>query len=272
MPSILPGYSYDIFVSYRQNDNRSGWVTDFVTSLREELAATVKEPVSIYFDAHPIDGLLETHDVDESLNDKLKCVIFIPIISQTYCDPKSFAWSKEFLRFKQLSQAGTGLKVTVHNGNVSSRILPIRIHEIDHADKLMIEQEIGPLRSIDFIFRTAGVNRPLHIHEDHPHQNLNNTYYRDQINKVANTVKGILTHGVPAKAIPSSKSKPPAGAVSDKQMILGIALGLLFAFVFIMYYFFLRKDNGRRSKAEHSTEMSKELLSQRFNSETYVHY
>jgi len=30
MPSLLPGFEYDIFISYRHNDNRSGWVTDFV--------------------------------------------------------------------------------------------------------------------------------------------------------------------------------------------------------------------------------------------------
>jgi len=28
MPSILPGYEYDIFISYRQKDNKQdGWVT-----------------------------------------------------------------------------------------------------------------------------------------------------------------------------------------------------------------------------------------------------
>lgn len=25
MPSLVPGYEYDIFISYRHNDNRSGW-------------------------------------------------------------------------------------------------------------------------------------------------------------------------------------------------------------------------------------------------------
>lgn len=89
--SILPGFEYDIFISYRHNDNRSGWVTEFVNTLQEELAATIKEDISIYFDKNPHDGLLETHNVDKSLEGKLKCLIFIPILSQTYCDPKSFA-------------------------------------------------------------------------------------------------------------------------------------------------------------------------------------
>ena len=42
MPSILPTFEYDIFISYRHNDNRSGWVTDFVNALQEEWAATIK--------------------------------------------------------------------------------------------------------------------------------------------------------------------------------------------------------------------------------------
>lgn len=53
MPSILPDFEYDIFISYRQNDNKSassdkrdGWVTSFVQVLRDELEATLKNPIS----------------------------------------------------------------------------------------------------------------------------------------------------------------------------------------------------------------------------------
>lgn len=99
MPSLTHGFEYDIFISYRHNDNQSGWVTDFVSALQEELASTIKESVSIYFDKSPHDGLLETHNVDKSLEGKLKCLIFIPIISQTYCDSRSFAWQHEFCVF-----------------------------------------------------------------------------------------------------------------------------------------------------------------------------
>jgi hypothetical protein len=68
MPSILPGYEYDIFISYRHKDNKGEyWVTEFVKVLKAELETTFKEDVSIYFDANPRDGLLETHDVDKSL-------------------------------------------------------------------------------------------------------------------------------------------------------------------------------------------------------------
>ncbi len=103
MSSLIPNFEYDIFISYRHNDNRSGWVTEFVKALQEELAATIKEPVSVYFDANPHHGLLETHNVDKSLEGKLKCLIFIPIISQTYCDTKSFAWQHEFVAFNRIA-------------------------------------------------------------------------------------------------------------------------------------------------------------------------
>ena len=122
MPSLIPGYEYDIFISYRHKDNKyDGWVSEFVANLRKELEATFKEDISIYFDENPRDGLLETHHVDKSLEGKLKCLIFIPIISQTYCDPKSFVWNKEFLVFKKLAvEDQFGLKVKLVNGNVTS--------------------------------------------------------------------------------------------------------------------------------------------------------
>ena len=105
MPSLLPGYEYDIFISYRQNDNQSDqWVTNFVRILKEEINASFKKDISIYFDENPQDGLLETHDVDQSLNDKVKCLVFIPIVSQTYCDPECFAWQKEFIAFRDFPE------------------------------------------------------------------------------------------------------------------------------------------------------------------------
>ena len=195
MASLIPGYEYDIFISYRHNDNRSGWVTEFVEALQEELAATIKELVSVYFDTNPHDGLLETHNVDKSLEGKLKCLIFIPIISQTYCDSKSFAWQYEFLAFNKLAKEDSiGRDIKLRNGNYASRILPIRIHDLEQEDVKLFEKETGTvLRSMDFIFKTAsGVNRPLKANEDHPQDNLNKTFYGDQINKIAHAIKEII--------------------------------------------------------------------------------
>ncbi len=207
MPSIVPGYEYDIFVSYRHKDNRNtsglsqspghqignGWVTDFVADLSKELESTFKEDVSIYFDSDPIDGLLETHNVDKSLEGKLKALIFIPILSQIYCDPRSFAWQHELCAFNKIALDDfIGRDIKLRSGNVASRILPVTIHYLDPEDRNLIETELrSKLRAIDFIFRSPGVNRPLRA-DDKRQDNSNNLFYRDQINKVANAIKEII--------------------------------------------------------------------------------
>lgn len=193
MASIIQSFAYDLFISYRHNDNRSGWVTEFVRALKEELAATIKEPVSVYFDNNPYDGLLETHNVDKSLEEKLRCLIFVPILSQTYTDPKSFAWQHEFCAFNRLSREGNfGRDVKLGNGNVTSRILPVKIHDLDAEDLDAISKELGnPLRAIEMIYREPGVNRPLNP-GDNKHDNLNKTDYRNQVNKIANTAKELI--------------------------------------------------------------------------------
>jgi TolB-like protein len=195
MASLIPGYEYDIFISYRQKDNKhDGWVTEFVDNLKGELESTFKEQISVYFDINQHDGLLETYDVDASLKDKLKCLIFIPIISRTYCDPKSFAWEHEFKAFNdQASKDQFGLKVKLPNGNVASRILPIRIHDLDNEDIELCEMILGGvLRGIEFIYKEPGVNRPLAL-KDNEEKNSNRTNYRNQINKVANAIKELIS-------------------------------------------------------------------------------
>jgi len=194
MASIIRGYEYDIFISYRQKDNKGDrWVSEFVEALKTELESTFKEEVSVYFDINPHDGLLETHDVDASLKEKLKCLIFIPVISQTFCDPLSFAWQHEFAAFNKMAKEDQfGRDIRLAGGNVASRMLPIKIHELDPEDKTLLENELGGvLRSVEFIYKAAGVNRPLKPNDERT-ENLNHTYYRDQINKVANAIKEII--------------------------------------------------------------------------------
>jgi hypothetical protein len=46
MSSIIEGYYYDIFISYRQKDNKhDGWVTEFVNNLKGELE--LEKPVPL---------------------------------------------------------------------------------------------------------------------------------------------------------------------------------------------------------------------------------
>ena len=202
MSTLVPGFVYDIFISYRHNDNLDGWVTDFVQNLDKELRSTLKNSLTIYFDKNPHDGLLETHNVDKSLEGKLKCLIFLPIISQTYCDQNSFAWKHEFCAFNKLSKDDRfGRDIKLSNGNVASRILPIKIHDLDAEDRAMLENELGGvMRAVEFIYKEPGVNRPLET-QDERNINSNKIDYRNQINKTANAIKelilGLKNFGMP---------------------------------------------------------------------------
>ena len=260
MSSIIEGYNYDIFISYRQKDNKGDrWVSEFVDSLKTELESTFKEEISVYFDINPHDGLLETHDVDASLKEKLKCLIFIPIISRTYCDPKSFAWENEFKAFVELaSHDQVGLKVKLPNGNVASRVLPIHIHDLDQDDIKQCKSVLGGvLRGIEFIYKEPGVNRPLRANEDNPHDNINRTIYRNQINKVANAVKEVITAIEPQEQKPEAILKQGIKPVSSlrknhKVTIFAvsiIALALIFLGLFIIPNLFKSDEQAIKSIA-----------------------
>jgi len=233
MASLIPGYEYDIFISYRQKDNKhDGWVTKFVENLKGELESTFKEDISIYFDENPHDRLQETYNVSKSLEGKLKCLIFIPILSQTYCDPASYAWQYEFLTFIKLTEDDRfGKEIKLKSGNVASRILPIRIHDLAPEDIKLFEKETGGvLRAMDFVFKTAtGVNRPLKLNEDHPQDNLNKSFYDDQINKVAHAIKDII-HGMKAEDDQKSLEEDKIlesiqGVKEDKKIIVSEGAG-----------------------------------------------
>ncbi len=93
MAALLPEFKYDIFISYRHNDNLfDGWVTEFVARLQDELAATVKERLTIYFDKDARGGLGDSQLVGPSLEHQLRSFILIPLISQTYCQTERFSW------------------------------------------------------------------------------------------------------------------------------------------------------------------------------------
>ena len=195
MASFAPGFEYDIFVSYRHNDNKyDGWVSEFVEKLKQELDATLKDKLSVFFDKNPQEGLLDTHQVHESLQGKIKALIFIPIVSQTYCDTSSFAWKNEFLTFlSEAERDSIGKTVRTTTGNVINRVLPVKIHDIEPDDVRLLERELGGIiRSIDFIYQDAGVNRPLRSKDDDLLGTQTRLLFRNQINKVANSIKEIV--------------------------------------------------------------------------------
>ena len=261
MPSVVSDFEYDIFISYRHKDNEyDGWVTGFVDNLKKELRATFKEDISIYFDTNPHDGLLETHNVDKSLEGKLKCLLFIPIISQTYCDPKSFAWQHELCAFNKMAKDdGFGRDIKLSNGNVASRILPVKIHDLDADDETLLESELGSvLRAIEFIFKSPGVNRPL-TSTDKRDENSNKTFYRDQVNKAANAIKEIIValkhfqtsdkeRVTQGPAIPSRSVNISGGR--RKAVLVGIVSLLAVTTLYFLYR--SKAEQGLMEKADRS--------------------
>jgi adenylate cyclase len=244
MPPFPPAPGYDIFISYRHNDNLDGWVSDFVLQLEKELRGTVKDILNIYFDRNPADGLLETHSVRKSLEGKLNCRIFIPIISQTYCDPNSFAWQHELCAFNALAKADLlGRDITLSNGNVASRILPVKIHDLDAEDIGMLDKELGgALRAVEFIYREPGVNRPLRSNEEDPTKNLAHTVYRNQLNKVAQAIKQILA----AMKDPSTPQKPKDDQQKpqnkrSRMRKWALAAAVVLAFASLSYFAVIRQ-------------------------------
>jgi len=268
MPSLIPGFEYDIFISYRQNDNKyDGWVTEFVSNLNKELEATVKDKITVYFDSNPHDGLLETHSVSHSLEEKLKCLIFIPILSKTYCDQKSFAWNNEFLAFVEKAKHDQfGLNIKLYSGNVSSRVLPVRIHDLDPEDVKLAESVIGFIRSVDFIYHSPGVNRSLRPWDDDVIKNTKQPFYRDQINKVANAIDEIV-RGMkqasktnfsekvfspvlpPTIERPSQKSRSTHSTrISNRHIITAAATLILLAFSFFGFRWYSNKQKIDHAK------------------------
>lgn len=230
MASIIPGFDYDIFISYRHNDNRfDGWVSEFVEKLKLELQATIKERLSIYFDQNPEDGLKDTHIVHRSLDTRLKAAVFIPILSQTYCDQNSYAWKSEFLSYLQmLKDTNQRLEIPVPNGNYSSRVLPVRIHNIDKDDQKLIEHHLGGfLRSVDFVYESHGVNRPLRMRDDDSSA-PGKLLFRNQINKVALAIKDVI-YGL--KLLEPQVSPPPPSAprIISAPMVEAIQRGVITA-------------------------------------------
>ena len=191
LSSLIPGLDCDIQISYRLNDNKyDGWVTEFVERLRQELGATLKDKLSIYFD--PEDH--NENNKSAGSGTQTKSLIFIPIVSQTYCDTGSGIWQHEFSAFQQQTlrdELGPSMKLS--NGSQQSRVIPVRIHDIDNDDVKLLESALGgAMRSIDFIYREEGVNRPLRPLDDEKNTQVLKPLYRNQINKLANAIKEMV--------------------------------------------------------------------------------
>jgi TolB-like protein/Flp pilus assembly protein TadD len=131
------------------------------------------------------------------------------------------------------------LKVKVGHANVTSRILPVRIHDLDAEDVQLFEKETGAfLRPIDFIFKSTGVNRPL-VPQDERAENQNHTVYRDQANKVAMAIKeiiGALKTSRQAKAEVPSETTHAASEKNKKSQRKFLVPALLAAVFLLLAY------------------------------------
>jgi TolB-like protein len=149
---------------------------------------------------------------------------------------------------------------------VASRILPVKVHDLDAEDKALIENEIGGvLRAIEFIYREPGVNRPLKV-SDKKEDNHNHTDYANQLNKVANAIKEIIT----AIKNPSHTShvtnatgnrQPIAGNKPNatKKLLIASVILLCIALGYIAYQNF-SSHNQRIADTESSADKSIAVL------------
>jgi hypothetical protein len=218
--SIIADFDYDIHISFRYNDNKyDGWVSEFVEKLNQELSATLKDRLSIYFDINPEDKREAFQQEDGSFSHKIKSLIFIPVISQTYCDVNSSVWNNEFRLFQDgIKNDSIGSNIKLQNGNTASRVIPVKIHDIDTDDIKLLESALsGGLRSIDFIYREEGVNRPLRPIDDEKHANPLRPMYRNQINKLANAIKEIIS-GIKSHQN-NAPAEVPSFAPSARQIV-----------------------------------------------------
>ena len=75
------------------------------------------------------------------------------------------------------------MEIKLSNENVTSGILPNKIHDLGADDYSIIENELGAaLRTIEYIYNTAGVKRSL-APSSNPKKSINKTFYCDQIKK-----------------------------------------------------------------------------------------
>ena len=91
--------------------------------------------------------------------------------------------------------------------------------------------------------KSPGVNRPLKP-DDVRSENLNHTYYRDQINKVANTIKALISGIKRGDTQPelTRESNQKNSRPALKKFLPGIGALILLAVVLYSYLFFSNRN------------------------------
>ena len=83
-------------------------------------------------------------------------------------------------------------------------------------------------------------NRPLRATEDHPQDNQNKTFYRDQTNKVANAIKELIVAMQQPEVAPPPTRKSNTDSVptsNKKKLSIAAAVLLISLLTFSLFYF-----------------------------------
>ncbi len=104
--SVVPGFKHDLFVSYaHQNDRPWGWVSNFIETLKEELAGKSRD-FSMWWDP----GLRSGENFDVAIADAIsESAVFLSILSPAYGD--STYCRREVEEFRQQRHPAFGLLV-----------------------------------------------------------------------------------------------------------------------------------------------------------------
>src|SRR5262245_14662903 len=135
---FVPGYQYDLFISYRHVDNQHGWVTRLAETLRELLTVRRRPgrseapwEYSVFYDSHELKG-------HEEFNHRLESAVaaaaaFVVVLSGNYLTDDSDWCARELARFRQATAGRPHARervFVVHNTNVDVSCRPADLRDL----------------------------------------------------------------------------------------------------------------------------------------------
>lgn len=104
--SVVPGFKYDLFVSYaHQNDRPWHWVSEFISTLKEELQGKSRE-FSIWWDP----ALRSGEDFNLAIGEAIsESAVFLSVLSPAYGD--STYCRREVEEFRRQNHPAFGITV-----------------------------------------------------------------------------------------------------------------------------------------------------------------
>jgi len=120
--AYIPGYKYDVFVSYAHFDNEADtrdirWVSRFQADLKKALRQRLGVEPDIYFDSRDLHA---HHEIDGLMSEVAGSAVFMPILSPSYIRRP---WTIKELETFEATQSHRNRIVTVE-------LLPVKEYEI----------------------------------------------------------------------------------------------------------------------------------------------